>query len=215
MKTVEIRVDVEKGRLRVKGTLFAGSKVALRLSGYESETCQVGLYVFDRRVFERSQANPPMRVFPPPGFVCVALSYREEGQLVLNLNTQEVADRFSGGRRAPGAMEFSNVYLWDSATPELTATGQTPIQWSPVYFKPEGSPVLMRGDPGPPGPPGRDGKDAIVGPLTPGQLVQTDATGRHLETIGRDTTWLFQRTTAYRNAGGTLVLTTGMNAEQI
>ena len=215
MKTVEVKVDAAKGRLRVKGTLFAGSKVKLQLCGYASETCQVGLYVFDRHVFERSQQCPPVRLFPPPGFVCVALTAREEGELVLNLNTQEIADRFCDSRRTPGAMEFCSVYLWDSATPELAATGQTTIQWSPVYFRPDGSPVTMKGDPGPRGRPGRDGQDAIIGPLTPGQLVQTDATGRHLETLRRDSTWLYQRVTAYRNAGGTLVLTAGMNPQQL
>ena len=215
MKTIGIRVDVERGRLKVKGALFAGSKVAIALTGYSSETCQLGLYVFDRRVFERSQQIPARRVFPPPGFVCIALSTREGGQMVLNLNTQEVADRFSSGRRAPGAMEFCNLYLWDQATPELTASGQATVEWSPVYFKPDGSPVTMRGDPGPRGLPGRDGQDAIIGYLEPGLLVQTDATGRHLETIGKNTTWLNQRTTAYRNAAGTLVLTTGLLPQQI
>ena len=209
MRTLEIRVDSRKGRLQVKGTPFAGSKVEVSFSHYASDTAQIGLYVFDRRVYEEPNVAPRVRVFPPPGLKCVAMSEREGGTLVLDLNTQEILDQFSDGKRQPGSVVSAMVYLWDPATPEVVATGLVNVEWSPVYFTPDHTPVTMKGDPGEKGDPGNDGEDAIVGPLTPGQIVNVDASGKHLEDAGRNVQWLHDRVTAYRNASGTLVFTTG------
>ena len=222
MKTVEVRVDRERGRLRVKGTLFAGSSVAVSFSQFGSDTAQLGLYVFDRRVYEEPQVAPRVRVFPPPGLKCVALSARaEDGTMTLDLNTQEILDLFSDGRRLPGELVPVAVYLWDGQVPEVVGSGTAGIEWSPVYFTPAGRPVTMKGDPGEKGnpgepgapgekgEPGEDGRDAIVGPLPAGHLVKVDASGVRLADTGLGADWLMSRVTAYRNANGTLVLTTG------
>lgn len=209
MKTVEVRIDALKGRLKARGALFAGSKVEVSLSQYESDAAELGLYVFDRRVYEEPGIAPRVRVFPPPGLKCVAMSERtEDGRLVLNLNTQEILDLFSDGKRKPGCAVSVMAYLWDRETPEVVADGCTMIEWSPVYFRPDHTPVMMKGDPGDKGDPGRDGEDAIVGDLPAGRLVAVDATGKHLADAGHDAEWLGQRVTAYRNANGSLVLTT-------
>ena len=167
MKTVEVQVDVLKGRLAVKGSLFAGSKVEICFSHYSCETAELGLYVFDRGVYEYSAGEARTRVFPPPGLKCVALSERaEDGTVTLNLNTQEVLDVFSEGRRRPGCVVQAMAYLWSRETPEVVGMGMTGIQWTPVYFKPDGSPVAMKGDKGEKGDkgdPGEDGKDGERG----------------------------------------------------
>lgn len=234
MKTVEVRVDVRKGRLRLKEALFAGSRVAVSFSQYASDTAAVGLYVFDRRVYEEPQVAPRVRVFPPPGLKCVATSERtEDGGLVLDLNTQEVLDLFADGKRQPGSVVSVMAYLWDHETPEVVATGMTGIEWSPVYFTPTKTPVTMKGDPGEKGNPGapgekgepgergekgekgddgadgQDGQDAIVGPLPAGHIPKVDSSGLHLKDTGLTAQWMQNRITAYRNANGTLVLTTG------
>ena len=99
MKTIEVRVDAVKGRLTVKGSLFAGSKVSVYFSQYAGENAELGLYVFDRRIYGEQAGELRTRLFPPPGLKCVALSERlEDGTLVLDLNTQEVLDVFSEGR---------------------------------------------------------------------------------------------------------------------
>lgn len=209
MKTVEIRVDSLKGRLKARGALFAGSKVQVSFSQYAGDAAELGLYVFDRRVYEEPTVAPRARVFPPPGLKCVAMSERtEDGRLTLDLNTQEVLDLFADGRRKPGCRVSVMAYLWNREVPEVVAMGMSAVEWSPVYFRPDHTPVTMKGDPGDKGDPGRDGEDAIVGDLPAGRLVAVDATGKHLADAGHDAEWLGQRVTAYRNANGSLVLTT-------
>ena len=177
MKTVEVRVDVLKGRLTVKGSLFAGSKVEVCFSGYTGETAELGLYVFDRGVYEFRAGELRTRMFPPPGLKCVALSERtEDGKLVLDLNTQEVLDVFSEGRRKPGCIVQAMAYLWDRETPEVVGMGMSGIEWSPVYFTPTHTPVTMKGDrgekgdkgdPGEDGAPGERGERGYTGPQGP------------------------------------------------
>ena len=158
MKAVEVRVDVQKGRLSVKGTLFAGSVVSVLFSQYAGENAELGLYVFDRRVYEYQAGELRTRLFPPPGLTCVAVSERDgDGNLVLNLNTQEVLDVFSEGRRRPGEKVPVMAYVWDRETPEVVGMGMTGIEWSPVYFRPDSTPVTMKGDKGDKGDPGADG----------------------------------------------------------
>ena len=164
MKEVEVRVDRDKGRLSVKGTLFAGSSVAVSFSQYASGTARLGLYVFDRRVYEEPGIAPRVRVFPPPGLKCVAMSERsEDGALVLDLNTQEVLDLFSDGNRKPGEIVSTMAYLWDNEVPEVVGMGMAGIEWSPVYFTPTKTPVTMKGDPGEQGPKGDKGDAGATG----------------------------------------------------
>ena len=177
MKAVEVRVDVLKGRLSVKGSLFAGSKVEICFSGYAGETAELGLYVFDRGVYEFRAGELRTRMFPPPGLKCVALSERtEDGKIVLDLNTQEVLDVFSEGRRKPGQIVQAMAYLWDRETPEVLGMGMSGIEWSPVYFTPTHTPVTMKGDrgekgdkgdPGEDGAPGERGERGYTGPQGP------------------------------------------------
>ena len=209
MKTVEIRVDSLKGRLKAKGTLYAGSKVQVSFSPEAGDTAQLGLFVFDRRQYEQPRIEPRISVFPPPGLKCIAVTEREGDALVLDLNVQELLDLFADGKRKPGSKVLTYLYLWDVGTPEVVAMGETTVEWSPVYFTPQHTPVSMKGDPGEKGDPGRDGEDAIVGNLPAGRLVAVDATGKHLADAGHDAEWLDQRVTAFRNANGSLVLTTG------
>ena len=158
MKSVEVRVDARAGRLSVKGSLFAGSVVALYLSQYAGEGAELGLYVFDRRVYDGEAGELRTRLFPPPGLRCVAVTTRgADGGLLLSLNTQEVLDVFSEGRRRPGEKVPVMAYLWDRGTPEVVAMGMTGIEWSPVYFRPDSTPVTMKGDKGEKGDPGADG----------------------------------------------------------
>ena len=234
MKTVEVRVDAPKGRLTAKGALFAGSKVQVSFSQYAGDTAELGIYVFDRRVYEEPMVAPRVRVFPPPGLKCVAMSERaEDGTLALDLNTQEILDLFADGKRKPGCRVSVMAYLWDREVPEVVAMGMAAVEWSPVYFTPTKTPVTMKGDPGEkgdrgekgetgdpgepgekgergePGEDGRDGENAVIGPLPPGHIPKVDSSGLHLVDTGLTASWLANRITAYRNANGTLVLTTG------
>ena len=177
MKPIEVRVDVLKGRLTVKGTLFAGSKVEVLFSNYTGGTAELGLYVFDRRVYGEQAGELRTRLFPPPGLKCVALSERlDDGTLVLDLNTQEVLDVFSEARRRPGEIVQAMAYVWDHETPEVVGMGLTGIEWSPVYFTPTHTPVTMKGDrgekgdkgdPGEDGAPGERGERGYTGPRGP------------------------------------------------
>ena len=174
MKTIEVRVDVERGRLKAKGALFAGSKTQVSFSNYESETCELCLYSYDERVYEDPKVAPRVRVFPPPGLKLVAASERDDdGVLALDLNTQEVLDLFSTGKRRPGEAVALMAYLWDSSTPEVIAMGVFTLGWSPVYFTATHTPVTMKGekgdkgDDGEPGRDGADGQDGAPGPQGP------------------------------------------------
>ena len=177
MKTIEVNADIPRGRLAVKGSLFAGSKVEVCFSGYTGETAELGLYVFDRGVYEFRAGELRTRMFPPPGLKCVALSERaEDGTVTLDLNTQEVLDVFSEGRRKPGQIVQAMAYLWDRETPEVLGMGMTGIEWSPVYFTPTHTPVTMKGDrgekgdkgdPGEDGAPGERGERGYTGPQGP------------------------------------------------
>lgn len=177
MKTIEVNADIRRGRLAVKGVLFAGSKVEVCFSGYTGETAELGLYVFDRGVYEYRAGELRTRMFPPPGLKCVALSERaEDGTVTLDLNTQEILDVFSEGRRKPGQIVQAMAYLWDRETPEVLGMGMTGIEWSPVYFTPTHTPVTMKGDrgekgdkgdPGEDGAPGERGERGYTGPQGP------------------------------------------------
>ena len=50
---------------------------------------------------------------------------------------------------------------------------------------------------------------AAVGQVPPGHVPKYDETGMKLVDTGLTASWLANRVTAYRNANGTLVLTTG------
>ena len=164
MKTVEVRVDAHRGRLTAKGALFAGSKVQVSFSQYAGDAAELGLYVFDRRVYEEPTVAPRARVFPPPGLKCVAMSERaEDGTLTLDLNTQEVLDLFADGRRKPGCRVSVMAYLWNREVPEVVAMGMSAVEWSPVYFTPNHTPVTMKGDPGDKGDPGEKGEKGETG----------------------------------------------------
>ena len=177
MKTIAVSVDAIRGRLTVKGSLFAGSKVEVCFAHYTGTTAQLGLYVFDRRVYEYQAGEIRTRMFPPPGLKCFAVTERQDdGTLVLNLNTQEVLDVFSDGRRKPGEIVRVMAYLWDGEVPEVIGMGMSGIEWSPVYFTPEQTPVTMKGergekgdkgDPGEDGAPGERGERGYTGPRGP------------------------------------------------
>ena len=50
---------------------------------------------------------------------------------------------------------------------------------------------------------------AAVGQVPPGNVPKYDDTGMRLTDTGLSAAWLANRVTAYRNANGSLVLTTG------
>jgi len=233
VKTWEVRIDALRGRLTAKGALFAGSKVAVSFSPSAGDAAQIGLYVYDERVYEDPQVAPRVRVFPPPGLKCVAMTSKVGTQIVLDLNTQEVLDLFSDGKKKPGERVSVMTYLWNGTVPEVVGMGMAAIEWSPVYFKPTGTAVTMKGDKGDKGDPGapgkkgdkgddgtpgakgdpgedgEDGQDAIIGPLPVNHIPVVDSTGLHLKDSGLTAKWLTDRVTAYRNANGSLVLTSG------
>ena len=175
MKTVEIAVDALKGRLKAKGTLYAGSTVKVAFSPTAGAAAQLGLFVFDRRQYEEPRIEPRIRVFPPPGFKCIAVTERQDdGSFVLDLNVQEMLDLFSDGKRRPGSKVSAYLYLWDTGTPEVVAMGTTTVEWSPVYFTPTKTPVMMKGDTGEKGDRGEKGEDGTVSweELTPEQRAE-------------------------------------------
>ena len=133
---ISVTVDPTKGKLKVSGTLYAGSRVGVTLSGYASETAELGFFRYDARVFEEAP-EPRIRVFPPEGFNVLARTEKDGSTLVLDLNTQEVLDAFSTMRTIPGATIEPRVYLFDRSVPEVIAEGVTTIRWSPVSFKPD------------------------------------------------------------------------------
>ena len=159
---ISVAIDPTKGKLKVSGTLYAGSRVGVTLSGYASETAELGFFRYDARVFEEAP-EPRIRVFPPEGFNVLARTEKDGSTLVLDLNTQEVLDAFSAVRTIPGATIETRVYLFDRSVPEVIAEGVTTIRWSPVYFKPDKTPVMMKGDPGEKGDRGEKGEKGDKG----------------------------------------------------
>ncbi len=139
MKTVKVEFDSERGRLRVRGRLFAGSKSAIQFPEGSGSGVRLGLYHFDFRVFEDPPVGVRTSVFPPPGLKCVAMTEREGGVVVLDLNTKEILDIFSDGSRRPGSRVPLAAYVWDSDVPEVLASGFTTVDWSPVYFSADGT----------------------------------------------------------------------------
>lgn len=141
MKTVTVEFDSERGRLKVRGRLYAGSKVALAIPEEAGANAELALYHFDLRLTEDPPPGMRVKLFPPAGLKCVAKSTKENGETVLDLNTVEIRDIFSDPDRRPGARIPFAAYLWDGSVPAVLASGFLTVDWSPVYFTPEGTAV--------------------------------------------------------------------------
>ena len=170
MKVVTVQVNPLTGRMSFRGVLFTGTKHLLAVAGSVPDTAVLALYVFSREPAANPPPAPRRAVFPPEGFRCVATSEHTPLGHVLDLSTEEVKALFEGGAKLPGERHGALAYLFDPASQETLAAGRTAIEWSPVYFRPDGTPVTMkgeRGERGEAGPQGEKGERGGIGPEGP------------------------------------------------
>ena len=200
MSELEVKVDVKKGRLKFAKAVFAGSKLTVTLLGY-NEPSTLALYYLDRRVFTEPNIAPRVRVFPAEGIRCVATSTNDNGVMTLNLSTQEILDIFSTGEFKLGSSVFLYAYLWNEEEREVVAQGIFQLEYSPVYFKVDGTPVTMKGEKGDDG---DKGDNAIKEPIEPKSIVMVDESGIELKGTGLKVDWLKGRVTCKREINGVL-----------